>query len=415
MSSNEMVEPWEDAGRLVAAGDAAAVEAFFDQLPPGDAAHTMSRLGSSERRRVLELLDPESAAQLVDQMADVQAAEMLDDLAPASAAAIVHELASNDQADLLANLKPPEAEAILAELSPEEGAAVRALADYPPDVAGGLMMTEYLAFAEDATVGEGRHRSARRRRGLRRLRRAVSLRRRPARSPARCRAAARPAARPLGHAPRRDHDRRAAVGCRSDAGLEELEDVFDRHSFVAVPVVGGDGRMLGVVSSCDARGGFGRARRQRLPQVPWHRRRRGAAEHAAAAPLGTAPVLVVGQRPAQRRGRERHRHASGHLGRRHRLGRLPADHLRHERLLGQSGGGGEHARALPRTSCDRKKSPEYGSRRRVWGCSTAACWGCCSASVAWLWQGNVYLGLVVGAALALNTVRRGVDRRHRAV
>lgn len=45
-----------------------------------------------------------------------------------------------------------EAEAILAEMTPESAADARELIRYSRDMAGGLMVTEYLAFPETALV-----------------------------------------------------------------------------------------------------------------------------------------------------------------------------------------------------------------------------------------------------------------------
>ena len=56
------------------------------------------------------------------------------------------------RADLLGELDPEQAEAILANLAPEVAEGTRRLAEYPPETAGGLMTTEYLAYPEDARV-----------------------------------------------------------------------------------------------------------------------------------------------------------------------------------------------------------------------------------------------------------------------
>jgi len=70
------------------------------------------------------------------------------------AAAILNEMESDDQADLLTELRPASAEAIIRRMKPEEAEDVKKLIQYGPDTAGGLMITEYLTYQEGAKVGE---------------------------------------------------------------------------------------------------------------------------------------------------------------------------------------------------------------------------------------------------------------------
>lgn len=154
MSNAPNEQPWDELADLIGTADAAALGGFLDGMPLGEASRAVSRLDADRQRLLLESLAPADAAHLVEQMVDIQAAEMLDDIEPGVAARILHELESDEQADLLSNLEPRDAEAILAELPPEEAAAARRLAEYPMDVAGGLMSTEYLAFPEATTVSK---------------------------------------------------------------------------------------------------------------------------------------------------------------------------------------------------------------------------------------------------------------------
>jgi magnesium transporter len=114
----------------------------------------MSRLEEPLQIEVLALLTPAEGAELMAGLADFQAADVIEGLDPAEAAAILHELPSNDQADLIQELGRADAEAILGAMEPGMARSVRALAAYPPDTVGGLMVTEYLAYVENATVAE---------------------------------------------------------------------------------------------------------------------------------------------------------------------------------------------------------------------------------------------------------------------
>ena len=127
---------------------------FVDELPTADTARAVSRLSVENQNQLLTRLPPEAAAELIDELPDIQAAAMVENLDPLDAAAIVHELPSDERADLVGDLDADTAEAILRQLPRLEAEQVRALSEYRDDVAGGLMVTEYLAYPEDASVAE---------------------------------------------------------------------------------------------------------------------------------------------------------------------------------------------------------------------------------------------------------------------
>jgi magnesium transporter len=144
----------QELERFVAAPDAEQAEAFLDALPDGEAALAVSRLSEDEQELLLTTLEPEDAADLLEQVPEVQAVELLERLEPEAAAAILDELPSDEQADLLGELDEADAAAILAKMDPEEARDARELVQYPYDVAGGLMIKEFLAYQDDATVAD---------------------------------------------------------------------------------------------------------------------------------------------------------------------------------------------------------------------------------------------------------------------
>ena len=229
------------------AGDSAALEELVDAVPSGEMARVLSHLDAGEHERLLTLLGPEAAGALVEELSDEQAADLLEELEPNAAAAILDEVASHQQADVLEQFDEAEAEAIIALMDPEEAADVRLLQQYPPDSAGGLMITEYLSFFERMTVDDVladlRTNAERYReydvqyayvidshgvlRGVLRLRDLVLS----------------PRGVAVGEIMIRDPER---VRC-SDM-LDALEEFFDVHYYFAVPVVdASDGTLKGVV------------------------------------------------------------------------------------------------------------------------------------------------------------------------
>ncbi|MDH3197977.1 MAG: magnesium transporter [Candidatus Krumholzibacteria bacterium] len=235
---------WEVLSSLVQANDTAGVRALLDTLEPFDVARAVSRLTLEDRTRLLEALEPAEAADLVAELSDAQAARLIEGLSVAKAAAILDEIPSDDQADLLGLMPNPEA--ILEEMSPLEASDARRLLDYRPDTAGGLMITEYLAFRGTQTVGEivadlERNRGsyadysvqylyvvddAAKLEGVLRMRDLVFSSPDAALSSVMI---------------------RNPISLNASAPLDDVRQFFERRNYLGVPVVEADGRLVGVV------------------------------------------------------------------------------------------------------------------------------------------------------------------------
>lgn len=154
MSTPIDARPWETLETMIDAGDTAVIAGFLDELPPGDATLAISRLDEERQTRLLSLLQPEHAAEVIERMPSVQAVAAVEQLPPEEAAAIFDELRSDTRADLLTELDEAPAEAIIAALDPESVESTRRMVAYDRDVAGGVMIAEYLAFPLNATVAD---------------------------------------------------------------------------------------------------------------------------------------------------------------------------------------------------------------------------------------------------------------------
>src|SRR5690348_7271888 len=136
------------------ANDVAAITDYLSKTETRDLLHAITSLSEADQSRLLLALPDEAGAQLVDRMLDIQAAQMLERISTDKAAAIVKELPSDERADVIARLSIEDASKILAALPAEEAQGARRLMSYPPDSAGGLMITEYLAYDQKLTVAE---------------------------------------------------------------------------------------------------------------------------------------------------------------------------------------------------------------------------------------------------------------------
>ncbi len=395
-------EPWEQLRTVLQTGDVREVRAYLESLSPAETARALSRLHEEEQTHLLTLLPPEDAASLIEGLSDVQAADLIEDLPPEKAAAIVNEMDSDEQVDLLGELDREEAASILREMRPEEAEDVRQLSQYPPDTAGGLMITEYLVYPQDFRVADvlddlrdhaeeyskydvqyayvvsGEKRLV----GVLKLRDLLLS----------------PQATPV-----------AALMIRNPlrvevrATLDELEQFFDRHAFFGVPVVDGEGRLVGVVRRADVEEAIGeRADRtflkfsgivggEELRTMPlWVRsfRRLSWLTLNIVLNIVAASVIALYQDT---------------------LAAAIALAVFLPIISDMSGCSGNQAVAVSIRELALGLVRPYEVLRVLAkevqvGILNGLILGMLLGGVAWAWKGNPYLGLIVGGAMALNTV-----------
>ncbi len=242
------MDSFEEAlASALATGDAARLREALARIPPEEAPRVLSRLLDADRARVFALLPADETARIARGLEDAVVADTIGDLSPERAADIVEELPSGERVDVLAEMPAAEAEAIVERLPPEDARDVRELRRHSPDTAGGVMGTEVLAFPEsslvDDVVRDLRARAEEVARyeiqyayvvsppgplvGVLRLRDLLLS------SPQ----------TPISGLMVRD-----PLRVRADAPLSEVKAVFDRSSLLGLPVVDDAGRLLGVVS-----------------------------------------------------------------------------------------------------------------------------------------------------------------------
>jgi len=152
MTDSPRFEPWKMLTYYAKAGERSELEAFVLAIGPSETFRALLRLDPAQRQLVLTTLSPTEAAEIMEEIPGEHAAGFMEQLSAGDAASIVDAMESAEQADLLAGMHKKEAEAILARMDPQRAADARELIRYPPDVAGGLMVTEFLAYPETALV-----------------------------------------------------------------------------------------------------------------------------------------------------------------------------------------------------------------------------------------------------------------------
>ncbi len=152
MKNQHIDNPWEKLSELIEEKDAGRIIAFFESINPADTALAVSRLKVAEQRELMMLLQPQDAAEVLEDFSDTLAGDIIGELPPEQAASILEELDSDHMADLLGELDEEEANSIIEEMAPKDAREARSLLQYAPDSAGGLMIYEYLDYRSEQTV-----------------------------------------------------------------------------------------------------------------------------------------------------------------------------------------------------------------------------------------------------------------------
>lgn len=149
---DDMAQPWEKLGLLIAEENSIELTSFLEGLSPSETARSISRLSEDERRRLFTLLSPEDAADVIEDIPEIQAAELVEEIPTDQAAAIMEELSSDHLVDVLGEMDGEASQAILEKMDREDAEEARMFLEYAPDCAGGLMISEFLVYTTDDTI-----------------------------------------------------------------------------------------------------------------------------------------------------------------------------------------------------------------------------------------------------------------------
>ena len=128
--------------------------ATYSDMLPADLASALMDLPEERMIEVAEELDDERLADVLEELPEEEQIEILQDLDDERAAEVLDLMQPDDAADLMQNLPEDRAEAILDLMDEEEADDIRRLMSFGEFTAGGLMTTEPVICAADATVAE---------------------------------------------------------------------------------------------------------------------------------------------------------------------------------------------------------------------------------------------------------------------
>jgi len=242
----------ESLVELIRSNDMAKIEAVFEASSPVEIARMISGTPKSEQIHLLEMLGPEESAHLISKISDLGTGNLVTQLPTPQAVSIVKEMSRDQQAHFLRTIGGNDSEAILGEIKPQKAKKIRKLMSHPEGTAGALMITEYLSYDGDMLVkevlddlraqgeeysdydiqyayvvsGSGRLIGVLRLRDLLMAPRSKTIKEIMIKEP---------------------------LHVNVNMALRDLKDFFRQYSFLGVPVVNGDGKLVGVVRSASAR------------------------------------------------------------------------------------------------------------------------------------------------------------------
>lgn len=232
----------------IASGDAAHLRALAGRLHESDQAELIDALDEDDRPKLIELLGADFDFSALTELDETVRAQILDELEPRTVVEGMRDLDSDDAVAILEDLDDAEQAEILEQLPADDRDTLKRSLDYPEESAGRRMQSDVVAVPPTWTVGQTidflRETDELPERfyevfvvdSERRLLGAV-----PLDSILRTK-------RPVPMTDIQSEDRHRVLATDDQ---EDVARLFERYNLVSMPVVDGDGRLVGVITVDD--------------------------------------------------------------------------------------------------------------------------------------------------------------------
>lgn len=131
-----------------------ALAAFVGQSHPADLADWLEQLEPDEAWEVFSAADEEKQVRVLDYSETEVRGLLVEKLPGERLAEMIEQLPDDEVADLLPLADPAKKQTILRNVERERADDLRELSLYPPDTAGGLMTTQFVAMQQGERVGD---------------------------------------------------------------------------------------------------------------------------------------------------------------------------------------------------------------------------------------------------------------------
>jgi magnesium transporter len=129
-----------------------ALQAALAALHPVDLAEALDDVDLDNRVRVFELLEPEAAAQVLAAMPHDYKVELIDRMGEERLGAVIDKMPDNAVADIIDHLPHHKEKQVLQNVDTTKAADIRALRQYPATSAGGRMTRNFVTVTPDTTA-----------------------------------------------------------------------------------------------------------------------------------------------------------------------------------------------------------------------------------------------------------------------
>jgi CBS domain-containing protein/sporulation protein YlmC with PRC-barrel domain len=149
--------PWNDVNLIaLRLSRLNFVESFAElaELHPADIAEVISQVGTRERAAVLAALNTSLAADTLQEMEEGLRSAALQEMPLERAAQVLEHIEADEAADMLSQLPDALAQELLARLPDKREQDLRRLASHPEHTAGSLMTTDFVMLPRTATAGK---------------------------------------------------------------------------------------------------------------------------------------------------------------------------------------------------------------------------------------------------------------------
>lgn len=221
----------------------------LENIHPADGADHLENLPLEEQVQLVNALEPEDAAEIVAEMERHDRAALMRELPPDYAADLLEEMSPDDAADVLVDLDKTHQQRLLRRVEHEDAAEIRNLMTFDPHTAGGVMNTEVMVLEQGLTADQA----------ITLIRKAVEDTEIPYYA-----YVVDADEKLLGVLSLRDLLRarpgvflksllkdQSLISAPLDMDKEEVARMIGRYNLLALPIVDGEGKLLGVVTHDD--------------------------------------------------------------------------------------------------------------------------------------------------------------------
>ncbi|MGS2780008.1 magnesium transporter [Robertmurraya sp. GLU-23] len=129
-------------------------DAILDELQPYDVARIYGELPEKHKKRFLLYLNIDMLADLIEELSKTEQLDVLNRLGIERSGEVLDEMDNDDLASLLDDLSPEKISQLLSGMKKEESKAVQDIMNYPPETAGRLMTNRFVWIRDYYIVKE---------------------------------------------------------------------------------------------------------------------------------------------------------------------------------------------------------------------------------------------------------------------